>query len=58
MQDTSLKYGGAQIKKVVVLGWPKGPESYFYYFFLGWWCNGNVWVTNRFYYFFRLVVQW
>jgi len=33
MQDTSLKYGGAQIKKVVVLGWPQRPRIIFLLFF-------------------------
>jgi len=33
MQDIRLKYGGTQIKKVVVLGWPQRPRIIFYYFF-------------------------
>ena len=47
MQDISLKYGGTQIKKVVVLGWLQRPRIIFFLFFLGQWCNGNVWGANR-----------
>jgi len=35
MQDISLKYGGTQIKKVVVLGWLQRPRIIFFLFFLG-----------------------
>jgi len=33
MQDISLKYGGTQIKNVVVLGWPQRPRIIFFIIF-------------------------
>jgi len=52
MQDISLKYGGTQIRKVVVLKWSQRPKIIFFIIFLSWWCNGNVGGTNSFYYCF------